>query len=91
METILAWFQICNLNRPSSVEVSTWSENLISKPREMGEFMQEFDYDISYINGKQNVVADALSRQYKESYEPSKNIIRNLMALTSVKINSDLC
>jgi hypothetical protein len=28
-----------------------------------GEFMSEYDFGISYIKGKENVVADALSRR----------------------------
>jgi hypothetical protein len=34
-----------------------------ARKRRWGEFMSEYDFGISYIKGKENVVADALSRR----------------------------
>lgn len=48
--------------------------------------MQEFDYDVTYIKGKSNVAADALSRQYKEVHRKSTDCIKKLMAVTAVRI-----
>jgi hypothetical protein len=33
------------------------------RQRQWSEFMSEYDFGISYIKGKENVVADALSRR----------------------------
>lgn len=54
------------------------------------EFMQEFDYDVDYIKGKSNVVADALSRQYTEVYHKSSNVIKQLMNFTLVKVSEEI-
>lgn len=37
--------------------------DLNARQRRWSEFMSEYDFDISYIKGKENVVADALSRR----------------------------
>jgi hypothetical protein len=37
--------------------------DLNARQRRWSEFMSEYDFGISYINGKENVVADALSRR----------------------------
>jgi uncharacterized protein YaiI (UPF0178 family) len=37
--------------------------DLNAKQRRWSEFMSEYDFGISYIKGKENVVADALSRR----------------------------
>ena len=37
--------------------------DLNSRQRRWSEFMSEYDFGISYIKGKENVVADALSRR----------------------------
>ena len=37
--------------------------DLNARQRQWSEFMSEYDFFISYIKGKENVVADALSRR----------------------------
>ena len=37
--------------------------DLNSRQRRWSEFLSEYDFGISYIKGKENVVADALSRR----------------------------
>ncbi len=49
------------------------------------EFMHEFNYSIQYIEGKSNIVADALSRKNKETHLKSADVIRKLMSLTKGK------
>ena len=52
--------------------------------------MQEFDYEIQYIKGKTNILADSLSRKPKEVYRKSTEFIKTLMALTTVELNNDI-
>ena len=40
-------------------------ENLNSRQARWLEMLNEFDFEIIYIKGKENQVADALSREYK--------------------------
>ena len=53
------------------------------------EFMQEFDYDIKYIKGKSNVVADALSRKEKSDETKSVDTIRKLFSITKVTVSQE--
>ena len=54
------------------------------------EFMQEFDYELSYIKGKENVVADALSRKHKEVHQPSASILKKLLNITTLKLSENI-
>ena len=40
--------------------------NLNARQRRWMEFLCEYDFDVHYIKGKENVVADALSRRHRE-------------------------
>ena len=54
------------------------------------EFMQELDYEIFYIKGNSNIVADALSREYNEFHKKSAEFIRQLKHITTVKIGDNI-
>lgn len=49
--------------------------------------MQEFDWEIEYINGRQNIAADSLSRKGKEIHKISPNIVKTLLPISMVKSN----
>ena len=52
--------------------------------------MQEFDYTLKYIEGKSNIVADALSRKNKEVHMTRSNVVRQLMQLTTIKVSEKM-
>lgn len=47
------------------------------------------DYEKSYIEGKQNLVAVAWSRKFSEIHIISSEAIRSLMTMTKVQISTD--
>ena len=51
------------------------------------ELMQEIDYNMDYIKGKSNIVADALSQQYNETHHQSTELIKKLMTLTKTQLS----
>ena len=64
-------------------------KSLSRKQARWVEFMQEFNYEIKYIKGKTNIVADALSRKGKSEQNKSVDTIRKLLVMTKVNVSKD--
>jgi len=50
-------------NDHQSLQYLFTQRDLNARQRRWSEFLSEYDFGISYIKGKENVVADALSRK----------------------------
>ncbi len=64
-------------------------KSLSRKQARRVEFMQEFNYSINYIEGKSEIVADALSRKNKTAHQKSTEMFRTLLCIPKVKISDE--
>ena len=56
--------EVCDLHRPRYLKVLEGQQKLNKRHAKWFEFIETFPYIIQYKKGKENVIADALSRKY---------------------------
>ena len=79
--------KFCILTDHHPLKYLDTQKSLSRKQARWVEFMQEFNYEINYIKGKSNIVADALSRKHKSPETKSVDTIRKLLTMTKVTVS----
>ena len=64
--------------------------NLSQRQARWSEFMSQFDYQIIYLPGKQNIVADALSRRRDWNEQGEDNEHQKHLASINSSVNNDI-